>query len=499
MYITHIHGRGSGIRGDKGEPLAMASNLPYKDGDPVWTDGRIIYGWTGRRQPTRQWGYVYSGIPLNCVEMGLYLFRDMDNIAQWGGYKDGVGFANNENFYCVSTNSKLYDLDIDNEGEKWELSFDDDSDDVSFAGYYLKTPHTLHTAQEQPAEWGGAVFFDAADSNNYATIDSETEISIPLKIYHGDKLADEMDFKEIADYMQRQWEREALRTYLSYNHSVKSYHFDNYVDTLYACLVDARTTPDGDYYYYIVACCDGYIFKDVYKEPSPTTFAVAGWEMQYTAHYLIHNGEISLLYDSHNDIFTSIVVNSREQPAMWRIVNSVVPSTKGKSGSFTIIDSAGAYFSPYYGAKTEMPIQDGYYALIDAHNTEDITFELTDVKAKEDSEELTGRIVSDNANLYMRCFQEVYQGAYYEREMVIDAGTGNYVRAILQLPTDSEDEKAYLINCTDNAMTPPSKLYYVTKDKQGAFTQRQVTTQEPQPLKPNNYRLREIRNAMMLM
>lgn len=63
MYVTTLHNIHDGqATGKNGETLAIAGNFPYKDGDAVWTDGRIVYGWTAYRQPTRMWYPRGSGI-----------------------------------------------------------------------------------------------------------------------------------------------------------------------------------------------------------------------------------------------------------------------------------------------------------------------------------------------------------------------------------------------------------------------------------------------------
>ena len=272
---------GNGWRGESGERLIMAGNLPYKSGDTVWTDGRIIYGWTGRDEPTRQWSYGMEGIPINNPGYGLYMLQSQDGCKRYADDKGSFAFANDPGrSFCLSTTSfsYVYDMDIGLDGHEWALS-------GRGAAYVLNTPHLLAWESGGTFRPEGRTTYTATweDTGNITVVNSDdgisttqtfrvgarrasvvesgetTERDTPFTVTHGG-ISESRSLKEYADAAIEAFDRAAAEKL------GRSAYLDNCVNSMTLRLVDGRIDPKGKLSLYLLAEMKGFAFKDIQRE-----------------------------------------------------------------------------------------------------------------------------------------------------------------------------------------------------------------------------------------
>lgn len=281
MYMTQIYSSGDGWRGGSGERLVMAGNLPYKSGDTAWTDGRIIYGWTGRDEPTRQWSYGMEGIPINNPSSGLYMFQSQKSCKKYADAKGWLAFANDSgrNFgISQSSFPYVYDMDVSGDGREWALSGRD-------AVYTLSTPHLLAWASGGTSKPEGRTTFTATweETGNITLVKDDdgdastqtfregarrvfvvesgepTERDTPFTITHGG-ISESRSLKEYADAAMEAFDTAAAEKL------GRSAYLDNCVNSMTLRLVDGRIDSAGKLSLYILAEMKGFAFKDMKRE-----------------------------------------------------------------------------------------------------------------------------------------------------------------------------------------------------------------------------------------
>ena len=277
MYMTRIHAVGEGWRGEGGEKLIMAGNLPFKSGDVAWTDGRIIYGWTGRDEPTRQWSYGMEGIPINNPSYGLYMFQSPESCKRYADAKGWLAFANDsEKSFGLSRSSfpYVYDLDVGGDGREWALS-------GRGAVYTVSTPHVLAWASGGTSKPEGRTTYTATweetgnitlikdDNGNTTTqvfrgserrasvVESSepTERDTPFTVTHGG-ISETRSLKEYAEAAMEAFDRAAAEKL------GRSAYLDNCINSMTLRLVDGRIDSKGKLSLYILAEMKGFAFKD---------------------------------------------------------------------------------------------------------------------------------------------------------------------------------------------------------------------------------------------
>ena len=281
MYMTRIHAVGEGWRGENGEKLIMAGNLPYKSGDAAWTDGRIIYGWTGRDEPTRQWAYGADGIPLHNPEYGMYLFRGIGDCKRYVDAQGWRAFANDEGSSCAFSLEgfvNVMDMDIGSDGKAWVLSWKD-------AQYVLNTPHLLKyesgVTDKPEGRWiPMAVWQEQGDitvvkndngtstqqrfregSQRFSVVESgnPTERDTTFTVTHGSN-SESRSLKEYAEAAMEAFDIAAVEKL------GRSAYVENCVNSMTLRLVDGRIDSRGKLSLYILAQMKGFAFRDAQRE-----------------------------------------------------------------------------------------------------------------------------------------------------------------------------------------------------------------------------------------
>lgn len=281
MYMTRIYSSGDGWRGGNGERLIMAGNLPYRSGDSAWTDGRIIYGWTGRDEPTRQWAYGADGIPLHNPEYGLYLFRGLGDCKRYADAQGWRAFANDSDRNCafsLESFVNVMDMDIGSDGKAWVLSWKD-------AQYVLNTPHVLKyesgVTDKPEGRWiPMAVWQEQGDitvvkndngtstqqrfregSQRFSVIEagSPTERDTTFTVTHGG-ISESRSLKEYAETAMEAFNTTAVEKLGG------SAYVENCVNSMTLRLVDGRIDSGGKLSLYILAQMKGFAFRDAQRE-----------------------------------------------------------------------------------------------------------------------------------------------------------------------------------------------------------------------------------------
>ena len=281
MYMTRIYSAGDGWRGESGERLVMAGNLPYKSGDAAWTDGRIIYGWTGRDEPTRQWSYGMEGIPINNPDYGMYMFQSQESFKRYADDKGWIAFANDsERSFGLSEEyfRYVYDMDIGRDGREWALS-------GKGAKYTLNTPHVLAWASGGTSKPEGRTTFTATweetgnitlikDDNGDTTTQTfregarrvsvvesgePTERDYHFTVTHGG-ISEQRSLKKYAEAAMEAFDNAAVERL------GRSAYLENCVNSMTLYLVDGRIDSKGKLSLYILAEMKGFAFKDMQRE-----------------------------------------------------------------------------------------------------------------------------------------------------------------------------------------------------------------------------------------
>ncbi len=572
MYMTRIHAMGTGWRGGNGERLVMAGNLPYKSGDTVWTDGRIIYGWTGRDEPTRQWSYGEEGIPIHNPGYGMYLFRGRDNCKRYADDKGWYAFANDGGSSCGFSTEifiNVMDMDIGKDGSKWVLSWKD-------AQYVLNTPHQLawesggfakpegrstvvavwqeqgniSVVKQDNDESTTQTFRESAKRLSVVEAGEATESDTTFAVTHGG-VSERRSLKEYADAAIEAFNATAAEKLWS------SVHLENCVNSMTLRIVDGKIDSDGKLSLYILAQMKGFAFRDMQKEglrgnllqsyssspngagrihlkweytvdvspyPVDATFCA---EFTCTLHLHVDGETVEKVFEAVNcpgyeggynssgafadasNVFGGIN-HAREDGSLWfatsgdmrtyystlyevdvhdgGALNGIIfPETKvcTSSPSLTVCTRVEGFdaIAEENAWPFQMPIQDGYYAVI-SPSAIGLSY---------------GSLDYYDMRTYLGCFQQVFGPS---DEMVVDTEDWPYgllsVRAIV--PID-EEEETYLIHAVSSPYDYNGRVYTYNKKEGVQPVEVPVSDNEEETgtaMMSTNTRLRWMKHARAL-